>query len=53
MEEGRRGRRQKRDKEKKIDASPFWVGTPQIWYGLRVSAKGFSKGTPDFDPGPK
>ena len=25
------------------DASPFWVGTPQIWYGRRVSAKGFSR----------
>ncbi len=36
-----------------FDASPFWVGTPQIWYGLRVSAKGLSKGTPDFESGPK
>jgi hypothetical protein len=29
------------------------VGTPQIWYGRGVSAKGFSKGTPDFESGPK
>jgi hypothetical protein len=29
------------------------VGTPYIWYGLRVSAKGLSKGTPDFEYGPK
>jgi hypothetical protein len=29
------------------------VGTPYIWYGLRVSAKGLSKGTPDFESGPK
>jgi hypothetical protein len=35
-----------------IDASPFWVGTPQIWYGRWVLAKGLSKGTPDFEPGP-
>ncbi len=38
---------------KLIDASPFWVGTPQIWYGRWVSAKGLSKGTPDFESGPK
>ena len=38
---------------KKIDASPFWVGTPYIWYGRRVSAKGLSKGSPDFESGPK
>jgi hypothetical protein len=33
-------------------ASRFWVGTPHIWYGRRVSAKGFSKGAPDFESGP-
>jgi hypothetical protein len=32
-------------------ASPFWVGTSHVWYGRRVSAKGFSNGTPDFAPG--
>ena len=36
-----------------FDASPFWVGTPQIGYGLQVSAKGLSKGAPDFESGPK
>ena len=25
-----------------FDASPFWVGTPHIWDGRGVSAKGFS-----------
>ena len=34
-------------------ASPFWVGTHQVWYGRRVFAKGFSKGTPDPESGPK
>jgi hypothetical protein len=28
-------------------------GYPHIWYGCGVSAKGFSKGTPDFESGPK
>jgi hypothetical protein len=28
------------------------VGTPYIGYGLRISAKGLSKGTPDFESGP-
>ena len=28
-------------------------GYLHIWYGRRVSAKGFSKGTPDFESGPK
>jgi hypothetical protein len=36
-----------------FDASPYWMGTPHIWYGRRVSAKGFSKGTPDFESRPK
>ena len=35
-----------------LNASPFWVGIPHIWYGRRVSAKGFSKGAPDFESGP-
>jgi len=38
---------------KKNDASPFGVGTPQIWYGRRVSVKGLSKSSPDFESGPK
>jgi hypothetical protein len=41
---------------RKVDASPFWVGIPKIWYGRWVSAKGLakgSKGTPDFEAGPK
>jgi hypothetical protein len=36
-----------------FDISPFWVGTPYILYGFRVSAKGLSKGTPDSESGPK
>ena len=29
------------------------MGTHHIWYGRRVSAKGFSKVTLDFETGPK
>jgi hypothetical protein len=28
------------------------VATPYIWFGRRVSAKGLSKGAPDFESGP-
>ena len=28
-------------------------GHPYTWCGLRVSAKGLSKGTPDFESGPE
>jgi len=35
-----------------MGCSPSWVDTLPIWCGRRVSAKGFSKGTPDFESGP-